>query len=131
MLYRTCAWAFLLAFAVAIGIADNVQARDSDTEPQPVIIRAEVYNDANGNNSQDIDEPGMAGVYVTYTERQADGNIVSITRQTNSEGEFVRSADGCPCDWRVRSGGKTATGMASPGTAEIQIIIASRRPVGK
>lgn len=128
MLHRAWAGVLFITLAASIGISSNVQARDSDTEPQPVIIRAEIYNDANGNNSQDKDEPGLPGVVVTYTERQANGTIVSFTRQTNAQGQIVRNADACPCDWRFRSGGNTVSGMASPGTAEIQVIIASRRP---
>lgn len=47
-----------------------------------------IYEDLNQNGIRDGDEPGLAGIVVTMATRNASGESVLITTQTDGQGEF-------------------------------------------
>jgi len=69
-------------------VAENEIARDVDGYKPPEnagTINGLVYQDTNGNGSQDSDEPGLEGVKVAVTDADGHTQIVS----TDSNGSYV------------------------------------------
>ena len=52
-------------------------------------IAGAVYNDTNGNGVRDADEAGIAGVEITLTGVDVNGNDVFLTTFTDANGDYV------------------------------------------
>ncbi|WP_232056120.1 SdrD B-like domain-containing protein [Tuwongella immobilis] len=73
---------------VTLGTADVVNQNFAETLGS---IAGVVYNDFNNNGIQDVGEPGIAGVLLTLTGTDINGNPVSVTTTTDANGKYLFS----------------------------------------
>ena len=90
---------------------------------KPASIGDRVWTDTNGNGIQDPGEPGLAGVTVTLTGTDANGNPVTQTVVTGPDGSYLFSVPagtytvsftGAPAGWFA-----SPVGQGGPGTGSV------------
>jgi hypothetical protein len=98
--------------------------------PGTASVRGKIFNDANHNGVQDLNEPGIAGVLV-YIDANRDGRRNSGEKyaRTNSSGNYRITALTAG-KWRVRQTVPSGYAVASPVGGYYEVRLTDGRAVG-